>query len=102
MGIGDLRAIHGGCERAMLIAEFQNLAGIFSFGNEGTDRSEEGIELGGPACREVDAEHARVIIAEDQALAGFVAHTQKLAQVPPQLLDAGFGAQKGGPTAAPS
>ena len=66
------------------------------------DRSEEGIELGGPACREVDAEHARVIIAEDQALSGFVAHTQKLAQVPPQLPDAGFGAQKGGPTAAPS
>jgi len=86
----------------MLIAEFQNLAGIFSFGNEGTDRSEEGIELRGPACREVDAEHARVIIAEDQALSGFVAHAQKLAQVPAQFFDAGFGAQKRGPTAAPS
>jgi hypothetical protein len=78
------------------------ISGIFSFGNEGADRSEEGIELGGPACREVDAEHARVIIAEDEALSGFVAHTQKLAQVPPQLFDTGFGAYKGCPTAAPS
>src|ERR1019366_2996989 len=100
---GELPALsRGGRERAAFVSEFQNLARVVASGYEGTDRPEEGIELGGPARREVDPEDAWVVIPEDQALSGFVAHAQKLAQVPPQLFDAGFGAQERGPTVAPS
>src|SRR5438309_1368812 len=80
-------AVHDRCELTLLVAEFQNLARILALGDEGADRPEEGIEFGRPARRQVDSEDTRVIIAEDQALPGFVAHTQKFAQVPAQLLD---------------
>src|ERR1019366_5691121 len=96
------RLSRSGRERAAFVSESQNLARVVAAGYEGTDRPEEGIELGGPARREVDPEDAWVVIPEDQALSGFVAHAQKLAQVPPQLFDAGFGAQERGPTVAPS
>jgi hypothetical protein len=36
-GSTNLETARRGCERAVLVAEFQNLAGIFSFGNEGAD-----------------------------------------------------------------
>ena len=82
----------GGRQRAAFVSEFQDLARVVASGDEGTDWPEEGIEFGGPARREVDAEDAWVVVPEDQAPAGFVAYAQKLPQVPPQLFDAGFGA----------
>ena len=48
---------------------------VLAFGDEGADGPEKSIEFGRPACREVHAEHARVVVAEDQALPGFIAHT---------------------------
>jgi hypothetical protein len=86
------RLSRGGGERAVLVSEFQNLARGVAFGYEGTNWPEEGIEFGGPASREVDTEDAWIVVPENQALSGFVAHAQKLAQVPAQLFDAGFSA----------
>ena len=95
------RVSYGRRESAFFVAEFEDFFRLLAFGNEGGDGSEEGIEFGWPAGGEVDAEDARVVIPEDQALAGFVTDAQEFAQVAAQGFDAAFGAQESGPNYCP-
>src|SRR5215213_7090517 len=67
-------------------AEAEHRPAILALGDVRVHRAEELLQLGRGAGRQEDAQDARVVVAEDEALAPLVAHAQEGAQMPAQLI----------------